>query len=477
MNVYTLQSTTNQSVQLEPARNDTTSRHKLSNGQVPEQFPDQALYHKNVTRSTSRRQSFQPNGYFTHPPSTTKLTLKDIMDRKKHQRNRGSSTKSQQKWIDNPNIHSHHHTGDRERHRSPHQNVHRYRQQSKNMQKNNLLAPAKGKSNGRASSSKKCVKDTKEPKSPLLERPGVGSSHIMQKLHHPVSPSLIDGHSHIYTAVVSCDDYYNMTSTFKPTEDHALNYRERAKYVALDCEMVGVGPFGEKSVLARICVIDWNNTILLDTYVKVDEPVTDYRTFVSGVRSKDINSDSAMSFDTCQHIVTNLLRNKILIGHALENDLKVLGISHPASMMRDTAKYPPFMAATLISPTTNQSSTVQSTTQMQMMNLILPDLNESDCASSVSTATSSTTMSSFNGGVDEMAFRSSSPSPSSSGVQKERKASPRMALRPRKLRELAREHLGLCIQKLGEQHSPLEDAKAALDLYKHSKDHWETLYQ
>ena len=45
----------------------------------------------------------------------------------------------------------------------------------------------------------------------------------------------------------------------------------------------------------------------------------------------------------CMREVAELLRGKILVGHALKNDLAVLMLDHHPSMIRDTAKYPPFM--------------------------------------------------------------------------------------------------------------------------------------
>ena len=41
--------------------------------------------------------------------------------------------------------------------------------------------------------------------------------------------------------------------------------------------------------------------------------------------------------------MAKLLKGKILLGHALKNDLDVLMLSHPRSMIRDTATYRPYM--------------------------------------------------------------------------------------------------------------------------------------
>jgi RNA exonuclease 4 len=124
--------------------------------------------------------------------------------------------------------------------------------------------------------------------------------------------------------------------------------QKRDMYFALDCEMVGVGPGGLDSALARISMINWDNELVLDTYVRVQEKVTDYRTFVSGIRQEYIESNSAMTLEEVQDTVSKMLRGKILIGHGLENDLKAIGISHPRCDIRDTTAYQPYMRQTQI---------------------------------------------------------------------------------------------------------------------------------
>jgi len=114
-------------------------------------------------------------------------------------------------------------------------------------------------------------------------------------------------------------------------------------YFAMDCEMVGVSSEGLDSALARISIINWDNELVLDTYVRVQEKVTDYRTFVSGIRREHIESDSAVMLEEVRDTVSKILRGKILIGHGLENDLKAIGISHPRCDIRDTTMYQPYM--------------------------------------------------------------------------------------------------------------------------------------
>lgn len=66
-------------------------------------------------------------------------------------------------------------------------------------------------------------------------------------------------------------------------------------YVAIDCEMVGVGPEGSESTLARVSIVNYHGVIMLDRFVRPREKVTDYRTWVSGVREEDLTNGSLTS--------------------------------------------------------------------------------------------------------------------------------------------------------------------------------------
>ncbi|KAL3914607.1 MAG: hypothetical protein SGARI_000032 [Bacillariaceae sp.] len=115
----------------------------------------------------------------------------------------------------------------------------------------------------------------------------------------------------------------------------------RAQYVAMDCEMVGIGTDGKKSALARVSLVDWNHETVLDTFVKVPIRVTDFRTHVSGVEPKHIKQN-AMEVQKCRDLVAKLLKDKIVVGHALTNDFKALMLAHSKDKIRDTSKYRPF---------------------------------------------------------------------------------------------------------------------------------------
>lgn len=54
--------------------------------------------------------------------------------------------------------------------------------------------------------------------------------------------------------------------------------------------MVGVGPKGEDSIVARVSIVNQFGKCIYDKYVKPTEEVTDYRTAVSGIRPENINT-------------------------------------------------------------------------------------------------------------------------------------------------------------------------------------------
>lgn len=110
--------------------------------------------------------------------------------------------------------------------------------------------------------------------------------------------------------------------------------------LAIDCEMVGVGPKGEESVAARVSVVNQHGKCVYDKCIKPTQPVTDYRTAVSGMRPENLKQGE--NFEVVQKEVADMLKGRILVGHALHNDLKVLFLDHPKKKIRDTQKYKPF---------------------------------------------------------------------------------------------------------------------------------------
>ena len=113
------------------------------------------------------------------------------------------------------------------------------------------------------------------------------------------------------------------------------------RYIAIDCEMVGVGPNPEiDSALARVSIVNYYGHQLYDSFVKPKEAVTDYRTPVSGITPALLSQ--ARTLEAVQVDVAQLLEGRILIGHAIRKDLAVMMLGHPQRDIRDTSRHPAF---------------------------------------------------------------------------------------------------------------------------------------
>jgi len=118
------------------------------------------------------------------------------------------------------------------------------------------------------------------------------------------------------------------------------SFRGTTKVVAMDCEMVGVGEGGKDSILARVSIVNQFGQCLYDKYVAPTETVTDYRTFVSGIKPEHLKDGERFSV-VCKE-VSDIIKGRILVGHAVHHDLKVLYLDHPYKQLRDTSTYKPF---------------------------------------------------------------------------------------------------------------------------------------
>lgn len=146
------------------------------------------------------------------------------------------------------------------------------------------------------------------------------------KINEGLSPTSVSYHNCYY-------DFVHKANCFHSAEV--------GKYVALDCEMVGVGPNPDRdSALARVSVVNYNGEQVYDSFVRPKETVTDWRTHVSGVSFKHMTD--AREFEVVQKEVAGILDSSILIGHAVRNDLDALLLSHPKRDIRDTSKHPPY---------------------------------------------------------------------------------------------------------------------------------------
>ncbi|KAK2070575.1 hypothetical protein P8C59_005060 [Phyllachora maydis] len=122
----------------------------------------------------------------------------------------------------------------------------------------------------------------------------------------------------------------------RPNEGRAPGV-DVGRYVAVDCEMVGVGDDGRDHALARVSVVDFHGRQVYDSFVRPRQRVKDWRTSVSGVGPKHMAT--AREFGEVQTEIQNLLKGRTLVGHDVRHDLAVLELHHPTKAIRDTAKF------------------------------------------------------------------------------------------------------------------------------------------
>ena len=215
-----------------------------------------------------------------------------------------------------------------------------------------------------------------------------------------------------------------LVSTRRKVSQPAMAPKQARHYVALDCEMVGTRDVDEapssirthdpkeNSVLARVSIVDYNLDVLYDAYViqPLSVKISDFRTPWSGITPYHLRPENKMtkpkSFACVHEEVKTLLQGRVLVGHALKGDLGVLGIEHPKVMLRDTSKHPPFRT--------------------------------------MACEWAGSSMARRKGGQGDARNRGSTPS----------------------LKRLARSLLGLQIQEDENGHDSIEDARAAMALYK-----------
>ena len=90
-------------------------------------------------------------------------------------------------------------------------------------------------------------------------------------------------------------------------------------------------------------IVSFDERVVYSTFVKPPEPVTNFRTAVSGVRPEHLRK--APPFRDVQDEVARLLRSRTIIGHAIHNDLRALMLRHPKDDIRDTALFPAYRLA------------------------------------------------------------------------------------------------------------------------------------
>ncbi|XP_048882206.1 interferon-stimulated 20 kDa exonuclease-like 2 [Brienomyrus brachyistius] len=177
--------------------------------------------------------------------------------------------------------------------------------------------------------------------------PKTSASQSTQKLSLSKECSAVP-HSFSQSSLTIQSKERNGTTAIPKTNESLSNSRQTSeqvclfgnphKYVALDCEMVGTGPKGRNSELARCSIVSYNGDVVYDKYVSPSSPVTDFRTRWSGIKPKHLHK--AASFNQARFEILKILKEKVVVGHSIQNDFKVLHYTHPPGLTRDIATIP-----------------------------------------------------------------------------------------------------------------------------------------
>jgi RNA exonuclease 4 len=177
--------------------------------------------------------------------------------------------------------------------------------------------------------------------------------HVMYCMDHraPTKTYFTPPRKAGYTPPPASESYF----FYQPQDPSPTNLREESVFasmmrikslsnsiVSLDCEFVGVGFKGLQDAVAKVCLIDFNERIVYESFVKPQQPVVDYRFEFSGIKSDDLSN--AKSFAAVkQELEQVLTKDKIVVGHNVIHDLEILNVKHPSRMIRDTAYYTPLL--------------------------------------------------------------------------------------------------------------------------------------
>ena len=110
-------------------------------------------------------------------------------------------------------------------------------------------------------------------------------------------------------------------------------------FIALDCEMVEGASV--EHMLARVSLVDYEGRVVYDVFVKPREKVIDYRTHITGI-TREVLGRRGEPFKVVRAKVIELMKDKIVVGHAVHHDFEALEMPHPGDeKVRDTCSFPP----------------------------------------------------------------------------------------------------------------------------------------
>jgi DNA polymerase III epsilon subunit-like protein len=158
--------------------------------------------------------------------------------------------------------------------------------------------------------------------------------------------------------------------------------------VGMDCEMIEASATVDhpvEDILCRVSIIGYSGKVLLDEFVyQSNRPIKDYRTDITGVDEKLLRQ-SGKSKDQVISQVKEILKDKIVVGHGLNNDFDVLGFN-PKDIncqIRDTASYKPIREAKKIDKIPSLKSIVKLHLNKEIQTGVHSSVEDARCALAV----------------------------------------------------------------------------------------------
>ena len=114
-----------------------------------------------------------------------------------------------------------------------------------------------------------------------------------------------------------------------------------AQICVLDTEMIIVRTKRKRKTMiaAQVTITDFFGNILLHTYAYPASQIISLNTQYSGIQNKHL--EACPPFSLVRRWVLDIIWNKIIVGHAISNDLNALKICHPPNLVVDTQKLAP----------------------------------------------------------------------------------------------------------------------------------------
>lgn len=113
-----------------------------------------------------------------------------------------------------------------------------------------------------------------------------------------------------------CNDGLGLNSTAPHMDTTAISPR---RFLSIACTIVGCGLGGSTSMLAHVILVDYHGNTVFDNHVAPTMFISDYRTSVTGLLPMHL--DGAPEFTKVQRDVADKIHGKVLVGHAIWNDL------------------------------------------------------------------------------------------------------------------------------------------------------------